>query len=498
MAGMPARDRPSVLHSVAGLVGRPVTKDQLLKAMVERVQAELEAERGTLFLIDSETGDLVSRVAELPELKEIRLPPGKGVAGHVARTGEVVRLPDAPRDERFFPGIDERTGFVTRSMLAAPLRDRSGAIRGVLQMLNRRGGEFSEADERRLVELAAQVAEALEHTSLRAASGQAPGVLLDGPFNHVIGESQAMRALYERMLAAAGTEATVLLRGESGTGKTLVARAIHENSERRTGPLVHVDCVALPAGLIESELFGHERGAFTGADQRVEGKFERAEGGTLFLDEIGDLPLGLQGKLLRFLQDHTFERLGGRGALEADVRVISATHADLEAAVESGAFRRDLYYRLRVVELTVPPLRARGPRDTGLLAEHFLGVYARRHRRPARALSDAARHRLQAHAWPGNVRELEHCIESAVVLCREEVLDVRHLSLPPGGDDEPTAEERAPLGARAAGYPLGTPLAEVEFDHIRRTLEACQGNRSEAARLLGIGRNTLARKLRGG
>jgi Nif-specific regulatory protein len=486
-----------VLRSVAELIDRPVTKDQLLKAMVDRVREELDAERGTLFLIDSQTGELVSRVAHLPELQEIRLPAGQGLAGHVALSGESLRLPEASQDERFFRGIDQQTGFVTRSVLTVPVRDRGGTIRGVLQLLNRRGGPFEPGHEIRAAELAAQVAEALELTSLRPAADQAPGLLLDGPFNHIIGASPPMQALYERMLAAATTDATVLLRGESGTGKSLVARAVHENSARRAGPLVHVDCVALPAGLIESELFGHERGAFTGADQRMPGKFERAEKGTLFLDEIGDLPLGLQGKLLRFLQDRSFERLGGRGALEADVRVISATHADLEAAVAAGAYRRDLYYRLRVVELTVPPLRERGPGDVALLAEHFLQRYARRHRRPVRALGPAALQRLQAHTWPGNVRELEHCLESAVVLCREEILEIRHLSLPTSADDEPTQEEPAPRGASAAGYPAGTPLCEVELDHLRRTLAACGGNRSEAAKRLGIGRNTLARKLRG-
>ncbi len=281
--------------------------------------------------------------------------------------------------------------------------------------------------------------------------------------------------------------------GDSGTGKTLVARAVHENSLRCSGPLVHVDCTTLPAGLIESELFGHERGAFTGADRQVRGKFEMADGGTLFLDEIGDLPLGLQGKLLRFLQEHEFERLGGRKTLKADVRVISATNADLEALLKEGKFRRDLYYRLRVVELVVPPLRERGPVDIERLAEHFLAVYSRRHRRKARAVSPAAMQRLKSYDWPGNVRELEHCIESAVVMSTAAVIDAEHLSLPgTAGDGSAIAV------TEGGGYPPGTPLAEVERDHIRRTVDACGGNRSRAAKLMGIGRNTLARKLKQG
>ncbi len=491
---MSASDKPSVLHSVADLLERPVTKDQLLRAMVERVQQELDAERGTLYLIDAHTGELVSRVAQLPELSEIRLPMGKGVAGHVAKTGETVNLPDVKGDARWFRGIDEKTGFQTRSMLAVPVLDAEGTIRGVLQMLNRRHGKFDRPDELLLRELAEQVAEALDRTSMRPIGDRSQGVLLDGPFNNIIGECPAMTQLYKRILAAASTDATVLVRGKSGTGKTLVARAIHENSERRTGPLVCVDCTTLPAGLIESELFGHERGAFTGAERQVEGKVELAAGGTLFLDEIGDLPLPLQGKLLRFLQSHEFERLGGRRTLRADVRVISATNADLEALLSEGRFRQDLYYRLRVVELVVPPLATRGPIDIERLAEHFLAVYARRHRRKARAIDRQAMQRLQAYSWPGNVRELEHCIESAVVLSSAEVIDLTHLSLPSGAGNSP-ADAPGPTGA-APGYPPGTPLAEVEREHLRRTLQACGGNRSEAARLLGIGRNTLARKLK--
>jgi Nif-specific regulatory protein len=247
-----------------------------------------------------------------------------------------------------------------------------------------------------------------------------------------------------------------------------------------------VDCTTLPAGLIESELFGHERGAFTGADRRVQGKVESAEGGTLFLDEIGDLPLELQGKLLRFLQEHAFERLGGRQTIKTDVRVITATNRNLEEQIKAGKFRKDLYYRLRVVELVVPPLCERGPGDIEKLAGHFLDLYARRHRRKARGFSPAAMARLYGHDWPGNVRELEHCIESAVVLSQGKEIGEEELSLPGG------------TGATDSGrgYPPGTPLAEVEREHILQTLKACNNNRTEAARRLGIGRNTLARKLK--
>jgi len=477
---------PTVLHSVADILSRQVTRDRLVRAMIDRVVDELDAERGTIYLVDAVTGELWSRVAHLPEIDEIRLPPGRGVAGHVAETGEPVMLADVTDDERFFPGIDKMTGYRTRNMLAVPIRDEAGALRGVLQVLNRKKGTFRAVDQERLLDLADQVAQALELTSMRPCGDRSRGLLLDGPFNHIVGESRSMIELYRRIMAAAATDATVLVRGETGTGKTLITRAIHDNSDRRDGPMVHVDCTSLPNGLIESELLGHERGAFTGADRRVKGKFEIADGGTLFLDEIGDLPPPLQGKLLRFLQDREFERLGGRKTLHADTRVISATNTNLEQQVKDGRFRRDLYYRVKVVELDVPSLRERGPEDICRLAEHFLDVYVRRHRRGGKGIGDEAMARLQAYDWPGNVRELEHCIESAVVLAPGDVIGAEHLALPQSSTPAP----------ETSGYPPGTPLAEVELDHIRRTLDACGGNRTEAARQLGIGRNTLTRKLK--
>ena len=469
------------------MLSRQVTTDQLLRAMMDRVVQEVSAERGTLYLLDGLTGELCSRVAHLPEIEEIRLPPGKGVAGHVAVTGEPERLSDVAADDHFFSGIDRVTGYTTRTMLTVPVRDRHGAVRGVLQVLNRKNGEFSADDEVLLAELSAQVAEALEMTSMRPCGDRQQGVLVDGPFNNIVGESPGMAGLYRRIMAAATTDVTVLITGETGTGKSLVARAIHDNSPRRAGPLVHVDCTSLPAGLIESELFGHERGAFTGADRRVQGKFEQAAGGTLLLDELGDLPLSLQGKLLRFLQDKRFERLGGGRTLSADVRVLAATNADLVELVERGDFRRDLYYRIRVLELCVPRLAERGPGDILRLAEHFLDKYSRRHRCPVDGISASALGRLQRHSWPGSVRELEHCIESAVVLARRGTIEPHHLPLPGAGPRPVTA---------TGGYSPGTPLREVERDHIKRTLDACHGNRTEAAKKLGIGRNTLLRKLK--
>jgi Nif-specific regulatory protein len=288
----------------------------------------------------------------------------------------------------------------------------------------------------------------------------------------------------------------VLINGESGTGKELIARAIHVNSPRRDRPFVKVDCTTLPEALMENELFGHERGAFTGADRTTHGKVEAADGGTLFIDEIGELPLPLQAKLLRVLQDREFERVGGTETIAADIRVICATHRDLAAMIDAGEFREDLYYRIRVVPIRLPPLRERGRQDLLRLVEHFVDRYAKRHKRSIRRVTEAALARLLAHEFPGNIRELENCIESAVVLCEDEQIDADDLPLVTRARARrsPTADE--PLGARAPR--LGDPeftLADIEQAHIDAVLAACNGNQSEAARKLGIGRNTLARKL---
>ena len=456
-----------------------------LRQVVDDVVAQLGADRGTLYLVDRARGELVSRVAHLPELSEIRLAIGEGVAGWVAETGRPVNVPNGPHDERFNPRIDAATGYRTRSLLAVPVV-RDGVVVGVLQVLNKAAGDgtFDGDDLQILMRLAATVRTVLDATSLGAQLRPEAERALEFHFNHIVGESPEMRAVFRRTARAAPTDATVVVRGESGTGKEAIARAVHVNSRRRDAPFVKVDCAALPAQLIENELFGHERGAFTGAERRTEGKVRAADGGTLFLDEVGELPYAVQGKLLRLLQERTFLRVGGTEVVAVDLRFVCATHRDLEAEVAAGRFRQDLYYRLRVVEVAVPPLRARGPADLDRLVDHFLWLYARRHGREALPLTPAARTALHAHDWPGNVRELEHCIESAVVLAGAAV-DVNALSLAPTS---------APVGPRFTTELV--PLRAMETAYVRHVVDWCGGNRSAAARLLGIGRNTLLRKLR--
>jgi Nif-specific regulatory protein len=482
----------SLLLELGALLAQEVDLDALLRDIGHRVARAMRAERATVFVVDAATGGLRARIAEHPDLPELHLARGMGVAGWVAESGEVVNLVDATSDPRHFGGVDRATGFTTRTLLSVPVRDGRRAIRGVVQVLNKHDGPFTTEDETFLQALANQVALALDGTTLRAAEGSARGVQVRGLFNHIVGSSPAVRAVYDQVTRAAAVDATVLLRGETGAGKGLFARAIHANSRRREGPFVTVDCTTLPDALVESELFGHEKGSFTGADRKVPGKVDAADGGTLFLDEVGELAPTAQARLLRFLQEHAFERVGGRATVKVDVRVLTATHRDLAALVADGRFRQDLYYRLRVVEITVPPLRARGADEALALAEHFLEVFSRRYGRPGLRLSAAARLALGAHDWPGNVRELEHTIERAAVLSPDELIAAEHLGLPlrrapaPGSPPAPRDE--------AVVLPLGLTLAEASARYAEATLRACGNNRSEAARVLGVGRNTLRRK----
>jgi DNA-binding NtrC family response regulator len=304
----------------------------------------------------------------------------------------------------------------------------------------------------------------------------------------IVGQSSALRRVLDISNQAAPSNATVLLLGESGTGKELIARHIHKKSQRAAGPFVPVNCSAIPEAILEAELFGHERGAFTGAVVRREGRFARAKGGTLFLDEIGELTPAVQVKLLRVLQDGEYEPLGG-DTVKADVRIVAATNRKLDQEVEAGRFREDLYYRLNVIAITAPPLRARRD-DVPLLVDHFLGIYCSKNGRARLDVAPEAMVKLVDYSWPGNVRQLENVIERAAVLCRGNSIGLGDLP-----EVVTQADARAPS---SLVFEIGTPLAEVEQRMIRETLKRTDGDKSTAAQLLGISTRTIYRKLEEG
>jgi Nif-specific regulatory protein len=311
-------------------------------------------------------------------------------------------------------------------------------------------------------------------------------------FGAIVGESPALRDVLARVEQVAQTASTVLLRGETGTGKEMVARAIHINSARETKPFVRVNCAALAPGVLESELFGHEKGAFTGAVARRLGRFELADGGTLFLDEVGDLPQDVQVKLLRVLQEREFERVGGAETIKVDVRVISATHRDLEKQIQAGEFREDLYYRLNVFPITLPPLRSRTT-DIPLLAEHFIQKYARTAGKNVSGLDATAVSALSGYTWPGNVRELENVIERALILAKGSALTAGDLEFtrraaPPSSS--------SPSLSSSSDRPLQERLQEQERTAIIAAIDQAHGNIAHAARALGINRSTLYYRLR--
>ena len=311
-----------------------------------------------------------------------------------------------------------------------------------------------------------------------------------GEESRMVGSSIGLQNIVNQIERVAATKATVLIRGESGAGKELVARAIHEASGRRTAPFVCMNCAALSETLLESELFGHEKGAFTGATERKAGKFEAAHKGTLFLDEIGEMSPAIQAKFLRVLEGHPFERVGGSARVQVDVRVVAATNRHLEEAVAAGDFRRDLYFRLKVVEIVVPPLRKR-PDDIAILADHFLKRFAAEAARRVRGFTPEAMAAMQAYHWPGNIRELRNSIERAVVLSQDEWIDASELALSHLSSAGDTG--RIAIGQPAPFTP--TTLDEMERKHVLATLEAVGGNKTKAAAILGIERSTLDRKM---
>jgi DNA-binding NtrC family response regulator len=344
------------------------------------------------------------------------------------------------------------------------------------------------------------VARALERAAIKRELLELRRARVQQASREMIGSSQAMRRLLDMVDTVADSRATVLVLGESGTGKELVARRLHQVSPRADAPFVSLHCGAIPEGLLESELFGHEKGAFTGASARRKGRFERAHGGTLFLDEIGDISTATQLKLLRVLQERRFERVGGSESIEVDVRVVCATHRDLLSMVREGTFREDLYYRLAVIELRTPPLRER-PEDVAPIARHLVAKLARKNEREIEALSPESMTLLERYAWPGNVRELENALERAVVLARDGVIEPRHLPEHVTGAradlprEIPTFESPGDAVSSRPRVP-GATLSEIERDAILRTFHACDENTARTADMLGISQRKIQYRLR--
>jgi DNA-binding NtrC family response regulator len=359
-----------------------------------------------------------------------------------------------------------------------------GTVETAVQAMREGAYDFVEKPLKRM-SIVKSVQKAAERQSLVAENRSLRHELKLLTNREIVGQSPALRRVLDVATQAAPSTATLLILGESGTGKELIARYIHSKSGRASGPFVAVNCAAIPETILEAELFGHERGAFTGAVGKREGRFARARGGTLFLDEIGELTASVQVKLLRVIQEGEYEPVGGN-PVRADVRLLAATNRDLAAEVEAGRFREDLYYRLNVIALTAPPLRARRE-DVPLLIDHFLGIYCRKNGRARLEVHRDALGKLLDYAWPGNVRELENVIERAAVLCRSDVIRVEDLP-------DAVAQAVAPPPSTLA-FPIGTPLGEVESRMIRETLKHTGGDKSLAAQLLGISTRTIYRKL---
>jgi transcriptional regulator with GAF, ATPase, and Fis domain len=480
------REWPQIVDAGASLAAY-LDVDDVLRRVLEYAAESAGAAASAVLLHDAEKGELVVAGAGGPAggaCRGRRYPETSGVAGAVLLSGRPLAVPSAGRPLGRPHEIDGIPSGAVESVLAAPLRIGERTL-GVVQAVNKLGGgEFGAADVERFAGVSSLIAVALESASLYRRLDTQSEILKRSREDHarpLVAESPAMQRALDQADRAAAGRSTVLLFGETGTGKEQVARRIHDVSPRAASPFVALNCGALPEGLLESELFGHEKGAFTGADRRRIGRFELADGGTLFLDEIGELPAGAQVKLLRVLQEHEITRVGGGEPIRVDVRLVAATHRDLPAEVRAGRFRDDLFFRIHVVPVRLPPLRDR-PEDVEPLSRLFLDRLARELGRGAREITQQALERLRRHSWPGNVRELQNLIERLLVL----------------GDEGPvTLEDVAELLPDTPAGPAGDlSLWEQERTLLLQALDRAGQNQTQAARLLKISREQLRTRMK--
>jgi len=464
--------------------------EPLLELIAKEATRLLDCDRASIFIWDKEHHEIVACPALGVEGNSLRLPDSAGIVGEVIHTGKTIRVDDAYDDARFNRKVDNSSGYKTRNLLCGPLYGSEKKLLGAFEVINKNSGSFTDEDEVTLADLSLQVAVALqnarERESLLRSHRQLTEQVTKGV--SIIGESPAMQAMRSTIRRLAATDLPVLILGESGTGKEVVAQALHYQGPRANRPFIAVNCAALTETLLESELFGHEKGAFTDAREMHRGKFEIAEGGTIFLDEIGDMSPGGQAKLLRVLEQKVITRVGGSQSIPINARVIAATNAHLADAVRAKKFREDLYFRLNVVTLDLPSLRDRAE-DILPLAEHFLQGFAIQARRSNLQLSADARARLQAHTWPGNVRELRNLMERVAFLAPGDKVETDDLAFILSPEKLNIFEPSLDLG-------LGEATNGFQQDFIRRAIKRVKGNMSEAARLLGLHRSNLYRKMR--
>jgi Nif-specific regulatory protein len=497
MADYISKEEYAALLEISQIISSSMDVEEILDQSLQQLAKVVEASASAIWLLNESTQRLSVASAtgkKSEEIKAIQLDIGEGIVGWVVSEGKPFMTQDARREVRHAQDVAEKLEFEGTTMACVPIRARD-YITGAIQVMNKVDNRvFNDKDLFIMQEVANLTGIALENARLyrlvdqenRALRRELGSKRLE--FRDIIGHSPKTNEMLGRAAQVAQTNSTVLLRGESGTGKELVAHAIHNASLRSNKPFIPVNCAALPDALLESELFGHERGAFTGAIARKEGRFELANSGTLFLDEIGDMPVGLQAKLLRVLQDRKFFRVGGTRSIQCDVRIIAATNQALEEKIKAGEFREDLYYRLNVISLELPPLRGR-TEDIPTLAEHFLTKYILEIKRKKSGFSPQAMQMLMNYSWPGNIRELENAIEHAVVLGQTK--EIQPIDFP--------ISLHKPRNEAVTDYKessLDEAQRSFKKKFIEHILGKTDGNRSQAAKILEIQRTYLSRLIK--
>ncbi|MDQ7838098.1 MAG: nif-specific transcriptional activator NifA [Thermodesulfobacteriota bacterium] len=487
------------LYEIARALGASLYLRDSLHSTLDILAKKLGMTRGTITILNPMTSELQIEVAHgltAEARKRGRYKLGEGITGKVVESGEPMVVPRISEEPLFLNRTRSRGDLAKQdiSFICVPIKAARKTV-GALSVDRLFQTDVSLDEDLRLLTI---ISSLIAQTVIKIQTMEKEKELLINEnlelrhrltdkysISHIVGNSSRMKEVYEMISRVAGSNATVLIRGESGTGKELVANALHYNSRRAHKPFIKVNCSALPETLIESELFGHEKGAFTGAIHQKKGRFELAEGGSIFLDEVGELSQNIQVKLLRVIQEHEFERLGGTQTIHCDVRIIAATNKDLEEALSKGTFREDLYYRLNVFPIHIPPLRERRT-DILLLAEHFLERFCRENNKNIRRISTPAIDMLMQYHWPGNVRELQNCMERAILICDEEVIKSYHL--PPTLQTPGSSRTHSRLS-------LAEAVDNTEKEMIIEALKETRGNQSQAAQYLDTSLRILNYKI---